>query len=630
MRNTFKIFGRDIKSLFHHFFALAVALVITFLPSLYAWLNIYSNWDPYGNTGNISIAVASMDKGYTDDGEYINKGKEVVEDLKSSTAINWVILDNEQAAVDGVYSGDYYAAVVIDENFTYNMYNMLTEWVGKPSITYYENAKKNAVATKITDTAVESLKRSISENYLDVLISSFMKTANQISADLESSDPEGSVKGVIGQTRNLLAACLSTMDAFSAANDLKSQNGLGIDPLKLAELISQINLTLPEGSDLHESVAKIDLAVYEALGKVQDALDRCQQAVGNDELLADAQKVTAEAAVLVGKLGDHMLEWSASFPDNNELAAATKELAQHMADNCFELQSHLERINGSDDMSSIIFDCSDIAQDIFILAGSFVPTAEDMQHEISNVLINAANTLDCMRGLAGDAAKLRDAAADALVSLDTLMNKVHPVLLKMTASLYDKIYKLSTLDGEEYLQTLIDILGGSPELYGEFFSQMVQTSVTQVYPIENYGSAMTPFYSVLAIWVGGVMLAAIIKTHASTDGIDSPRPAQLFFGRYLLFFVLSQLQTLIIILGDLYILKIQCLHPGLLLLTGFVTSFTFSLLIYSLAVSFGDVGKAIVVVIMVLQIAGSSGTFPIELLPYTYQKVYRFSPSPMQ
>ena len=91
MRNIWRIIKADARSLFTHFFALAVALVIAVLPSLYAWLNIYSNWDPYGNTGNISIAVASLDKGWTEeDGTQVNKGREVVDDLRTSTSINWV------------------------------------------------------------------------------------------------------------------------------------------------------------------------------------------------------------------------------------------------------------------------------------------------------------------------------------------------------------------------------------------------------------------------------------------------------------------------------------------------------------------------------------------------------------
>ena len=171
-------------------------------------------------------------------------------------------------------------------------------------------------------------------------------------------------------------------------------------------------------------------------------------------------------------------------------------------------------------------------------------------------------------------------------------------------------------------------LGGSPEDYGAYFSQMVQTTVEPVYPIANYGSAMAPFYSVLAIWVGGVMLVAILKPHARLEGLVDPKPHQLFFGRYFLFFVMSQIQAAVIVAGDLLVLKIQCVEPALLFATGAITSLVFSLLIYALTVSFGDVGKAVVVVVMVLQIAGSSGTFPIELLPDVYQKIYHIFPFP--
>ena len=157
---------------------------------------------------------------------------------------------------------------------------------------------------------------------------------------------------------------------------------------------------------------------------------------------------------------------------------------------------------------------------------------------------------------------------------------------------------------------------------------MVQTTVHKVYPIENYGSAMAPFYTTLAIWVGCVILSTLIKVHARTDGLIDPTPAELYFGRYLFFFLLSQIQAAVIVTGDLYLLGIQCEHPSLLYLTASLTAFTFSLLIYSLALSFGDVGKALVVVVMVMQIAGSSGTFPIELLPEIYQKIYRFFPFP--
>jgi len=132
----------------------------------------------------------------------------------------------------------------------------------------------------------------------------------------------------------------------------------------------------------------------------------------------------------------------------------------------------------------------------------------------------------------------------------------------------------------------------------------------------------------LAIWVGCLILTAILKVRPNTKKYPEASEVELFFGRFILFVVLGQLQTAITVWGDLYILHVQCVHPGYFWLACAIASFTFNALIYSLVVTFGDVGKAAAVVIVVLQIAGSSGTYPIELLPEFFQRVYIFFPFP--
>ena len=625
MRNIWTVFKTDIKTLSKCFFACAVVVAIAVLPSLYAWLNIYSNWDPYGNTGGISIALASLDKGYTDeDGVYVNKGDDVVNDLREATSINWVILDSEKQAKDGVYAGDYYAAVVIDKDFSYKMYHMLTEWTGKPTITYYENAKKNAVATKITDTAVESLKRSISENYLEVVIGRVMTQANLLAADLTADDPETAVKGLFYQVQDLLASCRATMDAFDAA---RNNSTVDIDAGRLAQIIQDINGKLPDGDKILETVAQIDRTIYAALEKVQRALDKIQQAAMDDSKLQEARQAIEEAAAAMGQIGDQLTAWADRLEQQSPGHLAAR-IARDIADRCYALQSRLAALPDNDDLQTAIKDCRDIIAAIGNLTGKLLPTADDLRQDLNYVMSQITASVGNVKELANDAQAVRNALANTALALDETMALLRPAAQRLSQSVSDLVDKLQGLTDSEYLDLLLEILGGDPEEYGQYFSQMVQTTVTPIYPIENYGSAMAPFYTVLAIWVGGVILVAIIKPHARLDGLIAPKPYELYFGRYIMFFLLSQIQAAVIITGDLFLLKIQCLHPGLLYLTGALTALTFSLLIYSLALSFGDVGKAIVVVVMVLQIAGSSGTFPIELLPEVYQKIYRFFPFP--
>ena len=622
MRNIWRVFCTDLRSLSRSFFACAVVVGIVLLPSLYAWLNIYSNWDPYGNTGGISIAVASLDEGYTDaDGTYENKGDDVVADLREATSINWVIVDTEQEATDGVYAGDYYAAVVIDEDFSSKMYRMLTDWTGKPAITYYENAKKNAVATKITDTAVESLKRSISENYLEVVISGIMEQSNLLAADLTEDDPEAAVKGLLYQAQDLLAASRRMMDAFDAAG---STGGVSAqDAAALEAALANMNKSLPDSGQLQQSAAEIQRALYVAAEKAERALEKLESAIENAPEQKSAQQAALDAARDMEKLSGDLTKLADSMPSGE---AQTQLRA--LASRCADLASMLNRLATSADTQDLLADCDALVKSLRTMADKLPVTAKALRGDLNLVMTELADTLDGVAELAADARDIRTALGDTSQALDVTMGLLRPGTERMVSSLSDTIDKLQGMDGDGYLDILIDILGGDPVAYGEYFPEMVQTTVNAVYPIENYGSAMTPFYTVLAIWVGGVILSSILKVHARTEGLVNPRPAELFFGRYLLFFVLSQLQAAIIVTGDLYLLKVQCLHPGAMYLTASLTAFTFSLLIYSMALSFGDVGKALVVVIMVMQIAGSSGTFPIELLPEIYQKIYRFFPFP--
>ena len=623
MRNIWTVFKTDIRTLSKCFFACVVVVAIALLPSLYAWLNIYSNWDPYGNTGGISIAVASLDEGYTDaDGTYENKGDDVVADLREATSINWVIVDTEEAAKGGVESGDYYAAVVIDKQFSRNMYRMLTDWTGKPAITYYENAKKNAVATKITDTAVETLKRSISENYLEVVIDGIMEQSNLLAADLTADDPEAAVKGVLYQAQDLLHACGRMMDAFEAAG------GSGVLESSAAALeaaVANINKNLPDGAQLQQTAAEIQMQLNTALARVERALDRLSSAIGNAPELPSAQQQLRDAAAQLEKAADTLDRWA---EDIEMEAPAAAEQARAISAECTRLAAKLQALADKPTASDLLADCDALVKSIRTMVDKIPVTSKALQKELDTVAGQVADTMEGMAALAGDAKVMKTALAETADAVGDTMALLRPATEKLLTSLESTIDDMEGLTTDEYMDTLVNILGGDPAVYGQYFPEMVQTSVNAVYPIANYGSAMTPFYTVLAIWVGGVILSSLIKIHARTEGLIDPKPAELYFGRYLFFFVLSQIQAAVIVTGDLYILKVQCLHPGMLYLTGALTAFTFSLLIYSLAISFGDVGKAIVVVIMVMQIAGSSGTFPIELLPAIYQKIYRFFPFP--
>ena len=197
-------------------------------------------------------------------------------------------------------------------------------------------------------------------------------------------------------------------------------------------------------------------------------------------------------------------------------------------------------------------------------------------------------------------------------------------------SLQSDIRKLSkslrALSGDEQYNEMMDLLKNDPTLMASFMASPVSMETKAVYPIETYGSAMAPFYTVLAIWVGALILVALIHVKVAPVENLKVRPWQAFFGRYITFFLIGQAQTAITVLGDLFYVDIQCPHPFLFWLASAASSFVFTLLIYSLTVAMGNVGEAVAVIVMVIQVAGAGGTFPIEVLPEVYQMIYKFLP----
>ena len=155
MKHILHIFRKDVTGLSRNLFALMIAGGLCIIPSLYAWFNTLSNWDPYGteSTSRIKVAVASDDPGVTIDGVTVNIGDQIISNLKANTTIGWVFTDSTQEAIDGVYSGDYYAALVLPSDFTSDMVSFLSDSLEHPQIQYYCNQKKNAIAPKITDKA---------------------------------------------------------------------------------------------------------------------------------------------------------------------------------------------------------------------------------------------------------------------------------------------------------------------------------------------------------------------------------------------------------------------------------------------------------------------------------------------
>ena len=647
MNNIMFIFKRDMKNLVTNIFALLIAGGLCFIPSLYAWFNIYSNWDPYANTSAVNIAVFSEDEGYTDeDGNYSNIGEQVLESVKKSTSIGWVFTDTKDDAIEGVKSGKYYAAVIINNSFTYNIYNISKQDYKNPTITYYENSKKNAVAAKITDTAVSTLKTSINASLIKTMAGTVFDKTNVVADKLNNSESIDNMISEVEEISDKLTQMSTTIDTFISNNnelvqsmsDMKSQIPLIND--RIDSGINKLNQTKTQFTTSTQDADSFASELSAMTDSISQSADTIRQTLNDakiDEGL-DTVKTSISMALNDTKNLENDLNTLVKTVINENTGIAASDTIQNIKNYINQINQILSQIEVNLDITP------DITGDsIKKILDNSITQVDNLKKIYNNSLKpqlltltnNMTTVIDDVNTFLTGIASTVNGVSDVINGTDTTVNNINDSLIAtkqvvddVNNKLQSAINEMRDKDYDEKKEILINLLSGDPKTLSEFFSEPVKVHTELIYEIANYGSGVAPFYTVLAIWVGALVLVSLIKVDADKKGLDNPKLYELFFGRYLLFFLLGQVQTGICELGDIDRLKCQVVYPGLFLLASCLTSLTFTLLIYALTISFGDVGKAISVVMIVLQIAGSGGTYPIEILPSFYQAVYIFFPFP--
>lgn len=663
MKNILAIFKADVRGLVKNVLALIIIIGLCILPSLYAWFNIYSNWDPYANTGNIKIAAYSEDEGYTgEDGTVQNMGGKILDNLKENTAIGWTMVNSGEEAIEGVKSGDYYAAVVIEKDFSYKMFNMFAEGFANPGITYYENEKKNAVATKITDTAVSTLQQSIDAQFVDVVIRTVFEQTNNVSGEIETNNKIKEFTDKLTAVNNNLITYETTIKSLISANkELTTSVGKAQD--EIDSLKGQVDTGIDDVTGVQNgisttrtSLSDFNAKVKESVAQIESSLDKVASDIENTTVTDDVRKMAddmiqtmkdvntlkkealkLEAAIKGIKLpSDYDKETQDALNAIGSVIGNADDIREvinglGITDAADKVTSRIEAelAKKTDSVEDAVRTCKDYASNMRnMFTNSLMPQIDGILANTEQILATVNTLLESINTTLENTGTIFDGMVSTIGSTNQSLEQMQVIIQGVSEKLKSVTELFNGTTEDERVQALRKLMSGDPDTYGEFFSEPVKIDTVEVYPIANYGSAMTPFYTVLALWVGALLLTALVKVKAEPKNLQGVKLHQLYFGRYLLFFVLGQIQALVVVLGDIYLLHCQILDKGLFWFTASLTSFVFTLLVYSLTLSFGDIGKAVAVVIMVIQIAGSGGTFPIELLPSVYRNIYIFFPFP--
>lgn len=674
MRNIIAILKRDLSRIRGSVVALIVAVGLVIVPTLYAWFNIAGSWDPYGNTGNLKVAVANSDDGYMSDliPVRVNIGDTVVSALRENDQLDWRFV-SESDAVEGVRSGEYYAAVVIPENFSSRMMTVFSSDAEHAEIVYYENQKANAIAPRVTDKAASTVRQQIDETFAKTISDVGLATtssllefmdgdqiaayAGNLSGTLAGAittlrDASGSVDefagllqsstGLLDSTSDLLASAgTASKDAEALVGDAKTGLSGMHDALDAA--VAAINQSLKDSAGDYDAAAKaIDEAFGAADAHVSLTVTQLRDASADvakrasdmrdvqDNILAVErdvegsnlpEKLKAElvqkidiVANTVGNvanqqelLAKHLSDAAASLETG---AADARAKAQAVKDGIAEAKGSIGGVKDSynatlkQQISNLSDAVADVARRGSDMADDLGATVTDLSHAASALSDDLAGAHEVLAG----------ASADLVSAADDLQRLKEGLDTAVTSGDLDRVREL---------------IGSDPAALADALAAPVALDRQAVYHIKNYGSAMAPFYTTLSIWVAGIVLAAMLKANvdeADVKALGNPRLHELYLGRYAFFALLAFAQATLVCAGDLLFFGIQCEHPFQFMLVGWLAGFVFSNMIYTLTVSFGDIGKAIAVVLLVMQVAGSGGTFPIEMTADFFQAVYPFLP----
>ena len=554
------------------------------------------------------------------------------------------------------------------------MYNVFSDDFENPSLIYYQNQKSNAIATKITDTVAGTLQNTINETFIKVAATTIFEEGNSVSDQMQGDSYVEEFCADLEELNDNLKEYSAMIDTFRAGNDRLEaaithvnyeipamQKKLDATTASLNQSSQNLSSTRDTLSNFSTNVDTSMSTIQTSLEDMKKILDQSKLADDTAQMTKDLNKVARDTNTLNGQVNnllaaliEQRVQGSVSGGDASTGSGSGNTAATDAAIEALKaMQKELDMMNtviGSvlestdeqaaekakvnvnnamNNLKNVIDSCENSVSNMQgIYKNNLVPQMQKVLTNMSDSLNQVTNLVNTLSNTVQNIGVVMEGVGDAVDGTSESLGQIQGVVDGISQKLTDLTEQLEGASEEEMMDILVRFLGGDPDSLGAYFASPVTMETIAMYPVATYGSAMTPFYSTLAIWVGSTILVALVKVKASPKNLENVQSYQLYFGRYLLFLLLAQIQAAIIVAGDLWLLKVNIVEPGLFFLAASFTATAFSLLIYSLTLAFGDVGKAVCVIVMVLQIAGSSGTFPIELLPDIYQKIYIFFPFP--
>ena len=651
MGNIFKVLRRDFLRLFKVPAAWVILFGMVFIPPLYSWYNIVGFWDPYGNTKGITVAIANNDDGT--DNALIGKqnlGDQIVKQMRSNDQLGWTFV-TEAEAMDQVESGKAYAAIIIPKDFSDDLAGVMTGGKSRPTLEYYVNEKASAIAPKVTDVGASTVDRTVNSTFVSTVSEVLTEVINTVDGKAISTEDTTKAKALtalaeasddVQHTRSTIAKLTTKLtdtpeQTRTARQALDDARTLGIDTAEgLAGVSTLIGTTqtslngfvtstseaLDQGSNLLSQAAA---QANQSVGTVTGTISAANQQVGG--LINTAEDINQANADIIDQLK--------GLPNANRepLQSAIATLESRNSELAGAL-GNLDSLNTT--IGNASTDTAGLAQHLNTATQTTVREANTARGTITSGAIPQLNTgLNALSSTASTLStgitsqgSLIDQSKHTLDQLDkaasttvTALRDTDKALAGMQTKLDTLVTDIKALSISSSLSSLIGTDGKlDAATIADFMLSPTVISEQAVYPVASYGSGMAPLFTTLSLWVGAFVLVVIPKLETDDEGIDDLTPTQGYLGRFLLLATLAAVQGLVTAIGDL-VIGIQCASAPVFLLTCVITSLVYMSVIFALSTTFMHVGKGVCVALVILQVPGASGLYPILRRPLV--RLYR-------
>lgn len=557
----FQIYLADLKRISTNVVAIVIIMGLGIIPALYAWFNIMSNWDPYGEeaTSQMHIAVYSEDEGMSVGDLKLCMGDSVIKGLKENDAIGWIFTDSSKEALEYVYSGKCYAAFIVPKDFSADMLSFLSGEPVNPQIEYYENSKKNAIATKITSKVKTTVQQSVNSSMVSTITEIASKSGELIVGDGKSGDNlAGTVVDKLKDMDTTLSAYAGMLDTFAMLTD-SADSMIGSTQSLLPSVQGLIDGGQSSVSGMQSSVLSgaqtaqtITQMVDISLSNINSQLDVLENSIQLLNALELADADTADISVSVAgfdtveQLAENTLSAIEGLKgvDSSQIEAVRKNI-QSIKTQIKDLKSDTELTADKLKLlkESIKADVSSARSAIDTLKNTFdhsvSPNLTGAVYDIEYALIETQSMLGSLDNSFPDIQKALDDYSAVLKSGNADIVNTRQYVQQIRDGLQNVISGFDNLSNDEQFNEIVKLLRTDPTLIAQFVTSPLSMDEQKIYEISTYGSAMAPFYTVLALWVGGLITVALVKTKVKdTDDIKllgKVNSVHKFFGRYITF-----------------------------------------------------------------------------------------------